>query len=568
MNEDEQVIWGQPVSFQDFVQGFQVTPNQRRVELVPKVDPQKFYTREKVAPPSQDQGEIRDANKERVNKSLSNYASNNFLLSTSNIRPDQNGRYNPGLGQFAGDQTALTLSMGFDPFNASNYYKVATQIPKFRNWGLTRLLANELNNEVRVAGELGKNVGSVSKTQFVLPQFKNVTRTVQDNGKIRLSLPSHTDANPRQFVLEPQGNNKFYVHMRTWDGDHIPANLSNEDKQTLFQALYDELPEGGEILFPKSGPGYYGTRGTVARLQRLSRDSRFTPGTKGTLQYLDKDGTIKTYEGTSFIKKSFQEPKTSLKFFERPQSRISEAERTGIPRGERNLKNPSYTLKDARKEAQEFAEKWGYDFPENASLKDIEDLYNRHNTFFRGTTTEYFDVEKDRIAKELGLKTLTPEQFLQYSATHSHPGTDRIWVTPFDHYSGFYGTVGEGFQGQGQVSAVMRPWKTPKLKDWKEKASWELGFKEDINNPVITPWVERSPGATIDRGPQTELLIKGPLIYRGLAKDFKGTLQNKLNYSRIKDLREPYLPQPPQEITVNFKSGGNIIKRFKNRNKL
>ena len=317
MNEDEQVIWGQPISFQDFVQRFQVTPNQRRVELVPKADPQKFYVREKVIPSSQNQGEIRDANKEKINRSLSNYASNNFLLSTSNIRPDQNGRYNPGLGQFAGDQTALTLSMGFDPFNASNYYKVATQIPKFRNWGLTRLLANELNNEVRVAEELGKNVGSVPKTQFVFPQFKNVTRTVQDNGKIRLSLPSHTDTNPRQFVLEPQGNNKFYVHMRTWDGDHIPANLSNGDKQTLFQALYDELPEGGEILFPKSGPGYYGTRGTVAGLQRLSRDSRFIPGTKSTLQYLDKDGTVKTYEGTSFIKSPTiqQEPSTSLRFF-------------------------------------------------------------------------------------------------------------------------------------------------------------------------------------------------------------------------------------------------------------
>ena len=264
------------------------------------------------------QGEIKDANKERLNRSLSNYAANNFLLSTSNIRPDQYGNYSPELGQFAGNQGILTMSMGFEPFNASNYYKAATLFPKFRNWGLTRTLASELNNEVRVAGELGRNVGSVPKTQFVFPQFKNVTRTVQDNGKIRLSLPSHTDTNPRQFVLEPQGNNKFYVHMRTWDGDHIPANLSNEDKQTLFQALYDELPEGGEILFPKSGPGYYGTRGTVAGLQRLSRDSRFSPGTKGTLQYIDKDGTIKTYEGTSFIKKITQEPKTSLRFFEQP----------------------------------------------------------------------------------------------------------------------------------------------------------------------------------------------------------------------------------------------------------
>lgn len=134
-------------------------------------------------------------------------------------------------------------------------------------------------------------------------EMSNIVRTVGDNGKIRLSLPSHTNDRPRQFVLEPQGNNKFYVHMRTWDGDHIPANLTNEEKQQLFDALYNELPEGAEILFPKSGPGYYGTRGTVAGLQRLARDPRFTPGTRGTLQYLDKDGkTVRTYEGTSFIK--------------------------------------------------------------------------------------------------------------------------------------------------------------------------------------------------------------------------------------------------------------------------
>jgi len=121
-----------------------------------------------------------------------------------------------------------------------------------------------------------------------------------------LSLPSHTDNKPRQFVLEPAGDDKYYVHMRIWDDvkNKIPAsNVTNAEKQQLFDALYNELPEAAEILFPKSSPGNYGTRGTVAGLQRLARDTRFTPGTKGALQYLDKDGkTIKTYEGTSFIK--------------------------------------------------------------------------------------------------------------------------------------------------------------------------------------------------------------------------------------------------------------------------
>jgi len=74
--------------------------------------------------------------------------------------------------------------------------------------------------------------------------------------------------------------------MRMWDDieNKIPAsNITNKDKQTLFDALYNELPEGAEILFPKSGPGNYGTRGTIAGLLRLSRDSRFVPGDKGVL---------------------------------------------------------------------------------------------------------------------------------------------------------------------------------------------------------------------------------------------------------------------------------------------
>ena len=219
-----------------------------------------------------------------------------------NTRPFEFTPYIEGANEGA---AAASLMMGF-PFNmaGSAYYTAKAS----RNAYDRDYLGAVLNGlgAVTPAGS-----GIYDRIKLAIENYRQplkklespVIRTVQDNGKIRLSLPTHTDSNPRQFVLEPQGNNKFYVHMRTWDGDHVPANLSNEDKQTLFQALYDELPDGAEILFPKSGPGYYGTRGTVAGLQRLARDSRFTPGTKGTLQYLDKDGkTVKTYEGTSFIK--------------------------------------------------------------------------------------------------------------------------------------------------------------------------------------------------------------------------------------------------------------------------
>ena len=284
MNEDEQVIWGQPVSFQDFVQGFQVTPNQRRVELVPKADPQKFYTREKVAPPSQDQGEIRDANKERVNRSLSNYASNNFLLSTSNIRPDQNGRYNPGLGQFAGDQTALTLSMGFDPFNTSNYYKVATQIPKFRNWGLTRLLANELNNEVRVARELGRNVGNVPAST------NNLFRaTVYKGGEI-------TDPHSVFFTTDPKYASNY--------GKVTPYTFESKNVVKTTEPLMGYSDPVNMDMFV-----YNNTRSNPKATAIIGKD-------KVTGEFTPSQGMeILSLTPRNFTLKSVQEPKISLRFF-------------------------------------------------------------------------------------------------------------------------------------------------------------------------------------------------------------------------------------------------------------
>lgn len=128
------------------------------------------------------------------------------------------------------------------------------------------------------------------------------TKVIQNNGKIRFRLASHTDQFPREIVLDPQGNNQFYVHIRTWNGEKVPANLSQEEINTLYNALYDELPVGAEILIPQSGPDNYATRGTIAALKRISRDSRFMHGKKGKVFYED-NGKIRKFKTTSFIKK-------------------------------------------------------------------------------------------------------------------------------------------------------------------------------------------------------------------------------------------------------------------------
>ena len=132
-----------------------------------------------------------------------------------------------------------------------------------------------------------------------------VNKVVQNNGNILLQLASHSSQKPRQLRIEPQGNNAFRVHASTWGG------LTNTEKKQLYEALYKELPENAKILFPESNPDYLATRGTVASLLRLKKDSRFTPGsTLQKLMYKDKDGSIKFFEGTSFTKNSELQPKT------------------------------------------------------------------------------------------------------------------------------------------------------------------------------------------------------------------------------------------------------------------
>lgn len=187
-------------------------------------------------------------------------------------------------------------------------YKIDTESAIFYSLG-----QQESENESEVVGEefsveqariIDKDLDDYLLHQSIEEsQITGVVKTVQTNGKIRLSLSSHTEQNPRQIVLEPQPGNKFYVHQRIWDGEKVPGKITAEDKLKLFDALYEELPDGAKILLPESKEGYYATRGAIAGLLKLSKDSRFEKGTPGTVLYEDRDGSIKTFDGTSFIKK-------------------------------------------------------------------------------------------------------------------------------------------------------------------------------------------------------------------------------------------------------------------------
>lgn len=234
--------------------------------------------------------------------------------------------------------------------------------------------------------------------------FPKITKTT-DNGKIKLSLPSSTAEKPRQIVLEPQGDNKYYVHMKIWNDieNKVPGNISNEEKKQLFDALYDELPEGAEILLPKSNSDYVATRGTVAGLQRLARDPRFTPGTEGTLYYADKDGSIKTFNGTSFIKNSQEQPvlQDIYELYKNPQQIIENyTSRTGRVPAElvddntvlkegmnvkqlyideqikiKQQQNPNMTYEEAKEALDAELKKQGI------SIRDIEDADGLNVTF-------------------------------------------------------------------------------------------------------------------------------------------------------------------------------------------
>ena len=136
-----------------------------------------------------------------------------------------------------------------------------------------------------------------------------VQSSIDPNGKIRIQLRTHTKTKPREFVLDPAGNNQYRFHQRIWDDvdKKIPGTLTQQEKDLLFQSVLDELPEGATILPTQSTPDYLATVGTVKGRKILNRmaeaDGRFILGEPQSFQYLE-DGTVKEWSTPSITKQS------------------------------------------------------------------------------------------------------------------------------------------------------------------------------------------------------------------------------------------------------------------------
>ena len=136
-----------------------------------------------------------------------------------------------------------------------------------------------------------------------------VQSSIDPNGKIRIQLRAHTKTKPREFVLDPAGNNQYRFHQRIWDDvdKKVPGILTQQEKDLLFQSVLDELPEGATILPTQSTPDYLATVGTVKGRKILNRmakaDGGFVFGEPQPFQYLE-DGIVKEWSTPSITKQS------------------------------------------------------------------------------------------------------------------------------------------------------------------------------------------------------------------------------------------------------------------------
>ena len=205
-------------------------------------------------------------------------------------------------------------------------------------------------------------------------------------------------------------------------------------------------------------------------------------GRPGTIQYLQQN----------FQTPVIKEPSTSLKFFERKPSKLTEAERKGFSKGKEYYTKEQN--KSFLKQINDFAEKYGYtglkegDYTSEQLNAYARALIDRHNKFYRGVVLPIGE-DLNLVKNVLGNKA-TNEQILQHVATHSR-GKDinpELYMSPT--------TNAFSYGASGKTAIISRPYKLGKDRTkWFDEGDFNIVETGTVNpksynnfQGIVYPW--------------------------------------------------------------------------------
>lgn len=197
-------------------------------------------------------------------------------------------------------------------------------------------------------------------------------------------------------------------------------------------------------------------------------------------------------------------------------SRISEAERLGIPKSERAGYHTIAEDKAFKQQIVDFANKYGYDIsdiPKGAPTKELEryarDLIAKHNSYYRGVEMPTLSSDKALLEARLGSNP-TVDEIYQSMITTPRPN-DVLWISPGAN-AGIYG-------GGGRTGIVSRPYSLGTDRtQWFDEGDFIVNKGYNFSGSGLAdPWASDKYIYGPDHIP-SELVSKTPMIFRGFAK--------------------------------------------------
>lgn len=394
----------------------------------------------------------------------------------------------------------------------------------------------------------------VRQSEMVTPEPTDVTNLTQFNYDsnlgtyVRSDIPTHNrfrlgeveidDPFNNYRMLRPGGADNFIRTGRQYSPDYVDWNYVEELRESMSlkdwlktpwanyhgeypnpmysrsRLWYQPSPENPDLLVTRQ-PMYVANqraRKIAGSPEDLTEVRRIPVNPEN--QNLSNTGVYTwdpNYYGPGrggYVRRRGTKPMMGL--YERPKSRLTDAERAGIPKGERAAYNP-----EVMDNAKKFAQKYGYDEP--TTIDEAKDMYRRHNTFFRTVFDSFLEpvpgLPHTPTQTELYLQSLPREQRLQVLASKGYPTYHRAYGTEEGFSDPFvFVTPGNASQNSyvtGKYPAVMlrRPFSLRDPLKWHTNAEWApISEYERTSFPRGTVQIGNS-------GPAHELKVSTENLY-------------------------------------------------------